>query len=178
LLGTASIDDRAGYIAGLIKHQLLTGLGHGALLLDTNGDLVPSSYKIFLRSANLPKFELPSWYEARFLHDELREALWLRLNPGKQETFTTLLAPLGVVAYSLGNVIEGLVTQARRLIEQTPTSRDDVLRDLLRALRGLFPGHEPRESRTQFPSGPKVFLPTISGTYENARKVYFTRANP
>ena len=168
-----SIGERADYITGLIKHQLLTGLGH-ALLLDTNGSTVPPTYKVFLRSANLPKFELPSWYEARFLHDELREALWLRLNPGKQELFTAMLAPLGVVTYSLGNVIDGLVMQARQLIERTPTSHDEVRRDLLHALHGLFPAHEPRESRTQFPSGPKVFLPTLAGTYEDARKVYFS----
>jgi len=170
----ANIGERADYIAGLIQHQLLGGLGHGALLLDTNGTTVPATYKVFLRSANLPKFELPAWYEARFLHDELRQALWLRLNPGKQELFTALLAPLGVVTYSLGNVIDGLVLQARRLIEQTPASHDEVRRDLLRALHGLFPVNEPRESRTQFPSGPKVFLPTLGGTHEDARKVYLS----
>ena len=100
--------------------------------------------------------------------------LWKRLKPEKQEKFIAQLLPLGVTAYSRSGVIEGLVTRARHRIKDSPQCEHDLRRELLQALYSMFPASEPRASRQQFPSGTRVLVATIAGSFEDARKVYLS----
>jgi hypothetical protein len=167
---------RADYIAGLVRQKISLSSRHPGLLLDTKGQLIPSGYKVFLGASSARISELPAWFEARFINEELRAALWERLEPARQDRFLAELSPLGVAAYSLASLIDDLIGQGRRLTAASPEREQEIRKDLIRALYSLFPAKEPRELRTQFPNGARISLATAAGTFEDARKVYLTGA--
>ena len=167
-----SINERADYIAGIVRNGVTAVDG---LLLDSLGIPVPSKYKVFLKTAAQVNSELPKWYEARFLHEELRTALWSRLQPGRQDVFTVLLAPLGLMSYSLATLAAELVSACERRISDCPGTEDATRHELLRALHGLFCSHATEEDRPKFPST-RVVLKTLAGGYEAARELYLSSA--
>jgi hypothetical protein len=169
-----TMDERADYIAGIIKHKIALVERHNALLVDNKQRTVPAGYRVFVGGSADVAFELPDWFQARFLHDELRAALWKRLRPDKQEKFIAQLLPLGVMAYSRGGVIEGLVARARQRIENSPDREHDIRRELVQALYSMFPASESRDLRQQFPNATRVLVATIAGSFEDARKVYLS----
>ena len=57
---------------------------------------------------------VPGWFDIRFLHPSLRQALIEKLEPKDQEDLAAMLTPLGVTRYSLDNVLGALVAQTNR----------------------------------------------------------------
>jgi hypothetical protein len=168
-----TIAERADYIVGLVRHQLSDAMRWSGLLLDSAGRPVPANCKVFVADATWGTFTLPTWFDARFLHDDLRKALQDRLQPQKQEHFIALLAPFDIASYSLSSILDSLAAQARRRVEAEPERADEVRQELIGALYALFPADEPRDTRIQFPKS-TVFLQTMAGTYEPSRKIYLS----
>jgi hypothetical protein len=170
-LAFETVDARADFVAGIVRHKVSDALSLSGILLDSEGEAVPEGYRVFLPPTMGP-LSLPEWFEVRFLHPGLRRAIADRLDPKDQDGLASMLSPLGVSRYSLDNVISALVGQANRRAESEPDRKGAVRRDLLRALLGLFPVGEPRDERPRFPKDARVLLRTQAGSDEDARKLY------
>jgi hypothetical protein len=169
-----TLEERAKFIAGVIRFQVSEAFTLGGLLLDGNEKPVPKGYRVFLPPTAQRGLSLPEWFEIRFLHQGLRQALMDKLQPKDQEGLASLLSPLGVTRYSLDNVLSALVAQANRRTEAEPDQKDSIRRELLKALCDIFPLSESREERARFPKDARVLVLTKSGTYEDARKLYLS----
>ena len=169
-----TLEERAKFIAGVIRFQVNEAFTLSGLLLDGNEKPVPKGCKVFLPPTAQRGLSLPEWFEIRFLHQGLRQALTDKLQPKDQEGLASLLSPLGVTRYSLDNVLSALVAQANRRTEAEPDQKDSIRRELLKALCDLFPLSESREERARFPKDARVLVLTKSGTYEDARKLYLS----
>ncbi len=169
-----TITERADFIAGVIRHNFIAAYDLPGLLLAADGSPVPKGYRVFLPPANQTPLALPTWFDIRFLHPDLRQALMERLKPKDQDALAMLLSPLGVSRYSLDSILSALVAQANKRAEAEPASEEDTRRKLLQALRSLFPSSIPKEERPRFPREALVRVRTLAGTYEDARKLYLS----
>jgi hypothetical protein len=173
-LSFASIDERADFIAGVIRHNVIDAYDLSGLLLAADGNPVPKGCRVFLPPAAQSQLSLPTWFEIRFLHPGLRQALMDRLKPKDQDALAALLSPLDVSRYSLDSVLSALVGQANRRADAEPADQDDIRRKLLQALRSLFPDTVSRDERPRFPKDALVLVRSLAGTYEDARKLYLS----
>ena len=169
-----TIPERADFITGVIRHNVIAAYDLPGLLLAADGSPVPKGYRVFLPPANQTPLALPTWFDIRSLHPDLRQALIERLKPKDQDALATLLSPLGVSRYSLDSILSALVAQANKRAEAEPASEEDTRRKLLQALRSLFPSSIPKEERPRFPREALVRVRTLAGTYEDARKLYLS----
>ena len=169
-----SIPERADFITGIIRHNVTAAYDLPGLLLAADGTPVPKGYRVFLPPVNETQLALPTWFDIRFLHPDLRQALMERLKPKDQDALAILLSALGVSRYSLDSILSALVAQANRRADAEPASEEDTSRKLIQALRSLFPSTTPRDERPRFPREALVRVRTMAGTYENARKLYLS----
>jgi hypothetical protein len=169
-----SISERADFIAGIIRHNVTDAHNLPGLLLDAAGNPAPKGYRVFLQPASQTHIALPTWFEIRFLHPELRQALMERLKPKDQDGLAALLSPLGVSRYSLESILSALVAQANRRAEAEPSNEDDIRRKLLQALRALYPAALPKDERPRFPRFNRVLIRSIAGNFEDARNLYLS----
>jgi hypothetical protein len=169
-----ALDDRADFISGVIRYQVKEAFGMTGLLLDVDGKPVPKGYRVFLPATAQLGLSVPEWFEIRFLHPGLRQALVDRLRPKDQDGLASMLSPLGVTRYSLDNVLGAIVAQANRRAESEPEQNEKIRRELLLALWSLFPVGESREERPRFPKDALVLILTKAGTYQDARKLYLS----
>jgi len=169
-----SMLERADFIAGIIRHSVTAAYNLPGILVAADDTPVPKGYRVFLPPATQAQLALPTWFDIRFLHPDLRQALMERLKLKDQDALATLLSPLGVSRYSLDSILSALAAQANKRAEAEPASEDDTRRKLLQALRSLFPGHIPKEERPRFPRETLVRVRTLAGTYEDARKLYLS----
>ena len=173
-LAFETITQRAEFIAGIIRYNVTEAHDIPGLLLAADGNPVPKGFRVFLPPANQTHLSLPPWFEIRFLHTDLRQALMERLKPKDQDALIISLSPLGVSRYSLDRILSALVAQANRRAEAEPDKQDDIRRKLLQALRSLFPDTLPKEERPRFPRDALVLVRSLADTYENARKLYLS----
>ena len=169
-----ALDDRADFISGLIRYQVKEAFEITGLLLDVDGKPVPKGYRVFLPATAQLGLSVPEWFEIRFLHLGLRQALVERLKPKDQDGLAAMLSPLGVTRYSLDNVLGAIVAQANRRAEAEPDQNEKIRRELLLELWRFFPVGEPREERPHFPRDALVLILTKAGTYQDARKLYLS----
>ena len=169
-LNFSNIGERAAFIAGLIRNNLLDNEVPVGLLIDESGNPISEDCRIFLPPREGKKYLLPSWINVRFLNAELRDALIEKL---KIPTFGMLVLRLGVfrvMEYSLQNVISALVAATNRRIGEEEEQQDHYTRELLAILFQLFP--DDKDSRTMFPREAGIRLKSQAGEYVEARKLY------
>jgi hypothetical protein len=169
-----TIAERADFITGVIRNNVTAAYDLPGLLLAADGNPVPKGYRVFLPPANQTQLALPTWFDIRFFHSDLRRALMDRLDPKDQDAFAAQLSPLGVSRYSLDSILSALAAQANKWAEAEPASEDDTRCKLIQALRSLFPSTTPKDERPRFPRDALVRVRTLAGTYEDVRKVYLS----
>lgn len=169
-----TIPERADFITGVIIHNVTAAYNLPGLLLAADGNPVPKGYKVFLPPANQTQLELPTWFDIRFLHPDLRQALMERLKPKDQDALAAQLSPLAISRYSLDNILSALVAQANKRAESESASEEDIRRKLIQALRSLFPSNTPKDERPRFPRDAIVRVRTVAGTCEDTRKLYLS----
>lgn len=173
LLEFHTIDERADFIVGSLKHAAESAFSL-PLLLDGFGSPVPAGRRVFVSGPNERLHDVPEWVDLRFLDQNLRKALESRLNVGDQIALVGRLAPLGVVRYSLDNVLSHLVARANQRVSETPAEEATIRRELLRVLYSLYPEDQSPGERPKFPADAGLQLLTKAGTFRSAKAVYLS----
>ncbi len=163
--------ERAEFIAGALEYHVVDAL-RLPLLLDSDGRPVDAGQRAFLSGPVERTHAVPSWLELRFLHADLRSALELRLRPKDQADLILKLGPLTVTRYSLDGLLSTLVARTNQRVRDREMEEHSIRKDLVRALRALFPSDTASEERPRFPSDAKLLLLTQAGTFEDARTLY------
>lgn len=171
-----TMESRAAFVAGIIRHQVSHAFSISGLLIDTHHAPIPLGGRVFLLPVTDRTFSLPSWFDVRFLDSELEQLLMKQLNVKSRDALAASLLPLGVSRYSLDSLLGAMVAQANRKAESEPEGNQTIHSELLKALWTLFLANEPGEDRPQFPKDARVLIRTLGGTYQDARKLYLSES--
>ena len=171
-LKLSSIQERAALIVGLINENVLPEDPTPELLLDEKGKIIPHDYRIYLPPSDTTRFSIPDWFNLRFLNEQLKEELILRMMAEDQRELQARLTPFHVAEYSLANLVSALVAETNKRVEKDPAQAAHFYQGLLQTLFSLFPVQLAEEARPKFPSDTNVRVLTQNGSYEPARQAY------
>lgn len=155
-----TIEERARFIGGMVRHGISQTAHSSSLLLDFAGGTVPPDHRVFLPSERGLEVILPSWAEIRFMNVELRDALTKELGVGDQRELQRQLAAFGVREWALGNVCETLVTAANEAMRQQGSNRLLIATELLEVLAKLFASESLGRVPASFPTSAPIQIPT------------------
>src|SRR6267143_507604 len=168
----ASIDERVIVIVGLIKEILTPRNPAPRLLIDGTGTVIPPEERIYFSPEKGQKvYEKPIWLKLHFLDDTLREKLAPKLGVTERRDLRQKLDAYGVQEYALSNIASAIAVDARQQMEAEPDYRDKYNQEMLIALYLLFPEDSEPPKLTETTGVP---LPTITGSYSDARRLYFS----
>ena len=171
-LSGISLSRRAALIAGLLEHDIDTAAHTSALLIDTNGNLVPDEAPVFVSPRGGPVLELPDWIELRFLNDDLRRELSQLLSAKEARDLHKELTSFGLLEYSLANLVRRIISAANREKKNEYASRETIERDLVKTLFFLYQSEGHSDKRPEFPDNALVFLSNQVGESSPANTLY------
>lgn len=173
-LSFTSIQQRAAFIAGMIRQGYGEKLSTVSVLIDTSGRPVSVGSRVFLPHADSERVAVPPRFRIRFIDATLAKQLGQALGRSDQEGLAQLLTPLHVSRYSLDSVATALAATTNRRAEQNPKNESALRRELLAALFSLFPLKQAPADRPKFPPDALVRLPTLAKSFEDARILYLS----
>ena len=172
-----SLDARTNLIAGLIRNEASPETKLPSLLLDGDGRPVPDDARIFMAPSSGQIVPLPSWVEIRFLNEELRAKLALKLAIKDARSLQMSLSDFHVVEYALDNLVSSLVAATNRRVKMEPQRIAEYAMELLKILFQLFISINSEKALPQFPQS-GVRLPTQAGTWTDSRTLYLGASYP
>lgn len=172
-LSNPSIIERASLVVGIIRNRLPPDYHYAAILIDSGGQCINNDDRVFLPGEHSGRHKsLPIWARVKVLNGELWEEISFRLDTARVRDTRRLLESFGVQEYALGNLIRGLVSSSNRVINEIPTTEDDLRRELLAMLFDLFPAELSKEKRPSFPDNVTVLVPNQASGWSSADQTY------
>ena len=166
---TLSIDERAALIVGLINSGLMPRDRVPPLLIDEQGAMIPTDFRVFLPPAEDDPPSLPDWMSLRILNPDLADEIRRRTETTTRE-LTSLLNDYRVNPYAVTNLAEALVAQANERVRNAPESAVKYRREMVQALFGLF--RADGESHKSLDVSVEVI--NAAGSLTNAASLYFS----
>lgn len=164
------INQRAVLIANLLRFNLLSEESVPDLLIDQSGKKITSSNKAFLQSRDQKYFDIPTWLNLQFVHEDLRIRLMELLGISEIRELRDKLDLFSVNEYSLASISSFIVAEANKRVLSNPASRAETYRDIFITMYCLYV----QRGEASLPTAISVPLLAMDGSYHSARELYFS----
>jgi len=168
-------DERVALIAGLLDQLSLRDAYTSALFLDSSERPLADGMRVFLSPAGGETPEFPEWADLRFLSEDMRARLALRLGTHDGRDLQQKLSVFGLMEYSLANVIGALVAEANRAEKGDPERREVFRGNLLSTVFGLYAAADIGDKQPAYPERSPLNLPNQSNGEALANTLYLGR---